>query len=635
MNRDVYTSYDYSACIREFGMLSSRGRNVRKSILFARSFDPYFTKTELVTQPKIQTSIPHTLNLQRQAVQADQAVTFTFFRNFDRKKRETFDVTIELDDNSIVTLGCHIPYKSSFVALGNYVTQNDLHLILSTIPILSRVINKDRHEEVWIVEPNMVGGMVFKNKQIKLSGNMQDNVLRADGPTFILSFEKSHGWTRLETTDGSLYIIGLDKYDAGTLYAEFIEPYWNNGQKNYPSFVAWGADEFFYNKKTRQVEIKHRTSERSAHFISFDPVEDNRLSAGSALYDLPFVRSLIFEHHQNPLPVSIRFDHWEVRQVDFEQLPWSPVQQLKGKPVYDSLDYHYTSGHVLYRKKIKATHKKVKLSVNARHRATVLLNNRIIGGHTTYSRQLFLPGAKIGPDPWFLGSRTYDITPYLTDDENELVIIVESFGLNRQAFIMNDIRNPRGIIQAKLSGINSTEQGEWEISGVDVRLLTNAYSTTGFPDEATQKGWQKFKQFDENDGIYKIPISVTQGVQWFRFRFDHALKKQSDLYRIPLRLHLDGEWTAVVILNDVIIARYYGNGDGPQHDFYIPDGLLKAKHNEVKVLAYTWHDTLGEISIKGWPVLEDSGNLITHYDTNTRPQEYIVYSDRILMHKQK
>ncbi|KAG1094440.1 hypothetical protein G6F42_018754 [Rhizopus arrhizus] len=84
----------------------------------------------------------------------------------------------------------------------------------------------------------------------------------------------------------------------------------------------------------------------------------------------------------------------------------------------------------------------------------------------------------------------------------------------------------------------------------------------------------------------------------------------------------------MVFVNDVFIARYYGNGDGPQHDFYLPDDLIQAKNNQVKILAYTWKDTEAKLSIAGWPVLADSGNLITH-ETEEKPAEYLIYKDHI------
>ncbi|KAG2205227.1 hypothetical protein INT47_009492 [Mucor saturninus] len=631
---DVYTSYDYSACIREFGMLSSRGRNLRKTMLFTRSFDPFFTKTERIDHPNIKTSIPHTLNLQRQSVSGDQEVIFTFFRNFDRQRRETFDVTVEENDGNF-TMGCHLPYKTSFIAVGNYVAQNGLHLLMSTIPILTRIVNKQSNEEVWIVEPNLVGAMAFKESKITITGNMQDSTLRTDGPAMVLSFEKDNGWTKIETSTGSLYIVGLTKLDSSTLFAEFEEPYWNKGRKNYPSFVAWGADSFYYDKNVQKLEVNHRPTENTAHIISFGSVNDPRLTKTVGSYDLPFIRSIEFNDDvKASLPVEITFNNWEQRTTEFENMPWEDLKSLKtnGSLTFDAIDYHYLSGHVLYRKVFKtpnSANPKVTLSLNARHRATVIINGVIIGGHTTYSRQLFMPGAKIGPDPWFLDTHKYDLTPYLSrvdQLENQLIVLIESFGLNRQAFIMNDIRNPRGITKAKLSGIK--EQGNWEIAGVDVRKLSNPFSSTGFPDEKESTGWIKLANEEKKENVYEIPITVAQGVQWFRFRFDDILKRSTS-YNVPLRLHMDGEWTAMVLINDVLIARYYGNGDGPQHDFYIPDDLVKEKDNEVKILAYTWNDTRGKLFIAGWPVLPDSGNLITHFDQNSKPAEYMIYKDQI------
>ncbi|KAI8643986.1 glycoside hydrolase superfamily [Parasitella parasitica] len=628
---DVYTSYDYSACIREFGMLSSRGRNLRKTILLTRSFDPYFTKTERVDQPNVKTSVPHTLNLQRTSVGSDQKVVFTFFRNFDRQKRETFDVTIEEPTGSL-TMGCYLPYKSSFIAVGNYTAQNDLHLILSTIPILTRLVDKESREEVWIVEPNIVGAMAFTSKEIKVTGNMQDDVLRTEGPAVILTFEKENGWTKIETSAGSLYIIGLTKSDAGTLFAEFEEPYWNHGEKKYPLFAAWGADNFYYDKKSQQLEINHRRSETAAHIVSLSDVSDTHTTAATGRYEIPVVKH--FKYHAQPAkPVSIVPTHWEQRPVDLQSLPWKKLTSRKenGTATFDAIDYHYTSGHVLYRALFKSpdSQNDVILSLNSRNRATVLVNGHVVGGHTTYSRQLFMPGAKIGPDPSFLGKHKYNLTPYLSHAdslENQVVVIVESFGLNRQAFIMNDIRNPRGIITAGISGIK--EKPEWEITGVDVRQLSNPFSSTGFPDE-DKGGWKRYNDVQVADKqTCSIPISVDQGAQWFRFRFDNESKKSASLYNVPLRLHLDGEWTAMVFVNNVFIARYYGNGDGPQHDFYLPDNLIQAKNNEVRILAYTWKDTTGKLYIAGWPVVADSGNLIT-LETNEKPAEYIIYKEHI------
>lgn len=591
-----------------------RGRNVRDTITFARSFDPYFTATEKMTKRTVKSSVRHTINTQRVARNADQAVEFTFFRNFDRKKRDLFDVSVESSSGNF-SMQCFLPYKTSFIGVGNYRTVNDLRLLQSTIPIHLRMVDKDSKTEIWVVEPNMIGGLAFEHKTMQLSGNMQDDVLRRDGRVDLLKFEKSEGWTRLSSSTGDLYIIGLSRTSVSTLFADFEEGYWNNGEKRYPAFAAWGASSMFYNERTKSLEVKYRRSDRQLHVLSFNRPADPRLvPATTGVYDIGFVYAMDFghAHQQFPLPVQINLRNWQVRSAEWSSFLWRPLKPgHDGKSLtFDALDYHFLSGHVLYRTTFSTPNKTVKLSLNMRNRATILVNGYVVGGHTTYSRQLFSPGAKIGPDPWFLGTHTYDLTPYLQregDMLNEVIVLVDSFGLARQAFIMNDVRNPRGIIKVTVSGLD--QQPLWQIAGVDVRDLSDPYNSTGFPDEQQQNGWNTLGDTTQDGTVYRFPLTKRHGVQWMQFTFDDFRQSASDSLTVPLRLHLNGPFTAQVFINDVFIARYYGNGDSPQHDFYIPDGLVH-KHNSVRMLVYTWEDTTAEILIAGWPVDLRSGNLV-------------------------
>lgn len=613
----------------------------------------------------------YTINRQRVAVGADQDVTFTFFRNFDRKRRDLFDVRVETSGGNF-TMSCYLPYKTSFIGVGNYKAANGMRMLQATVPIHARLVDKERREEIWFVEPNHFGGLAFEPKEVEITGNMQDDILRKDGPADILRFEKKDGWTKLKTTTGVLYIIGLNAEDASTLYADFEEAYWNKGKKQYPAFVAWGANSFYYNRHDNTLEINYRKSDSRVHVVSFHAPSDPRLAREKTMgvyKDMPYVYTMDFNkhaHQQFPLPVQIDLKEWKSRPVDFPSLPWQPLKRLSddaaAPPTFDALDYHYLSGHILYRTTFSSPNptsaRRVKLSLNMRHRATVLLNNRVVGGHTTYSRQLFSAGGKIGPDPWFLGTKTYDLTPYLyaagnndTETEgipNELVILVDSFGLNRQAFIMNDVRNPRGIIKVHLSGVE--QQGPWQITGVDVRDLDIPYNSTGFPDERVDD--DEWKSMEDGSGMvekdrhtYRFSVSTTQGAQWYEFRFDEFRKSAAESFTVPLRLHLNGPFTAQVLLNDVFIARYYGNGDSPQHDFYLPDGLVKQRSNVVRMLVYSWEDTTAEIAIAGWPVQPDSGNLITdqHHHSiyvpgsssssssvqEQRPQEFMLWKETL------
>ena len=69
-------------------------------------------------------------------------------------------------------------------------------------------------------------------------------------------------------------------------------------------------------------------------------------------------------------------------------------------------------------------------------------------------------------------------------------------------------------------------------------------------------------------------------------------------------------------LNGVLVAKYYGNGDGPQKDFFLMDGLIRYdSQNELKLLCYDGREekrksTL-EFEVKSWKISdspEDSEN---------------------------
>jgi hypothetical protein len=651
---DVYTSYDYSACIREYGYMSSRLRAVRQTALFARSFGIYFAKTDRVKEPSIKVSIPDILNTQRATAldHADQAVEFSFLRNFDKKKRDTFQVETQIKvpnqaANVTLALGCQLPYKQSMTAVGNYVAANGARLILSTLPIITRIVSEDTETEVWIVAGNAIGEMAFDNSRndLKFTGNMHHSV-REQATAAVIGFGDIQGWTKVSKAGKHLFIVSLASNDVSTLYAEFYDPYWHKTEsRSQPVVLTWGSDSAFYNQQERKLELRHNDNEPEVHIISFDKLQNSDISLDHDKYNLPFIYKMLFtpsnenlfnKEESNTLQMSLT--NWEYRTSDLATLPWSSlVPSGKSKVTFEALDHLYTSGHVLYRTMFTVTgDKNVTLSINARNRATVILNGKIVGGHTTYSRQLFMPGAKIGPDPYFLGTKKYTLPG--SDGVNELVIAVDSFGLCRQAFIMNDIRNPRGIISAKLSGLDAQAKKEaedsWQITGVDVRELSNQYDTTGWPDERSSSAiWEPMDVMEEmltSHPVSTFKVFAADGPRWVRFTFDfEILKRHSDI-QFPLRLHLDGGFTAIILLNDVVVGRYYGNGDGPQHDFYLMDGLIRPKGNVVEMLVYSWNNVDdAQVSISGWPVQPGSGNLAKPY--GKKLADWKVYSTSVSM----
>ncbi|KAG0311961.1 hypothetical protein BG000_006465, partial [Podila horticola] len=221
---------------------------------------------------------------------------------------------------------------------------------------------------------------------------------------------------------------------------------------------------------------------------------------------------------------GIYLDGWETRATDFRALEWKDCPRLSSSSdrfKYVAMDYHFTSGHVIYRGHFKTLEKQgskvdrqVWLKVNIRHRMTAYVNGVCVGSHMVYSRQLLTPGAKMGLDPNIFGLGSHEILipeealaastgraqgvsranqgRHDRDQEHGIVLAIDSFGLSRQPIVVDDICNPRGLISARVRGktvVKGTES--WQISGIDVRTLDQACESTGFQDERSESGWKK------------------------------------------------------------------------------------------------------------------------------------------------
>jgi hypothetical protein len=219
-----------------------------------------------------------------------------------------------------------------------------------------------------------------------------------------------------------------------------------------------------------------------------------------------------------------------------------------------------------------------------------------------YSLALFRAGAKNGPDVGLWGGWKKFKLPseFLKEGLNTLIVIIESFGLNRQPFTTNDIRNPRGILAAHIRGAKIVR---WNISGLDVRQMDDVFNSSGFTDEALPMNNVTTEVWSD-----KLIIPVGLPV-WNRVSF--TIPDPHPEIFSPLRLCFSGCSTCYAFINGTLIARYYGNGDTPQSSFYIPDGLLEID-NELKLISYTW-DPLSDIGIeiKPWNIGDGlgSGNL--------------------------
>ncbi|KAJ3200453.1 hypothetical protein HDU67_002070, partial [Dinochytrium kinnereticum] len=313
------------------------------------------------------------------------------------------------------------------------------------------------------------------------------------------------------------------------------------------------------------------------------------------------------------------FGEWTTRTSDVDAFEWVDVgvDGKTGKTDKNVIDLGFTSGHSFYKVEFEVTDLSapVKLSLDIRNRATLYLNNVVMGGHTTYSLQLLKPGAKNGPDPW--PQWTDYVLPQngVVKGKNCVVIMIESYGLSRQAFCLNDVRNGRGLLGVKLFSGKTATPFHMKSAGVNVATISQPFGVSGFPDEPSTLGLKSVTVEVKNGAA--ILKSNPTGPSWFLSTFNVTEKSgavpatllstitskhTSAFTRIPLRLILDGPGTAHVWVGGIYIARYRGNGDSVQKDFVVPDKLVEGgKDIAVKVLVYGWSgEDWVSVRFAGW-----------------------------------
>jgi hypothetical protein len=244
----------------------------------------------------------------------------------------------------------------------------------------------------------------------------------------------------------------------------------------------------------------------------------------------------------------------------------------------------------------------------------------MVGNQICYSHNFISAGAMHGGDLHRAGKQRHSLTRGLeaisetSHGVHEVIILVLSLGQSRAPFLLNDVRNQRGLLSARLSRRMNATDLQWSISGMDVRMLSNAYSTSGLALEA------EANDRTSSTGFVSVPDNVTRvipndGVAFFRstFKVPSCTVSGGDV-RYPLRIRVETGSRVVVMLwvNGLHIGRYL-EALGPQKDFYVPEGIITEwKDNLIVAAVYGPVDDIFSIRILPWVVNPRTGNLSEH-----------------------
>ncbi len=600
---DVYTSYDYSACIREFGFQSSRLRKTRLTFNFIRSFGDALIASDPVEPPALRADKNRFVNRHRR----NQAgIDFFFLRNFSETKDDNFELTTVRGVAARGRLGA----LETFIAVGNLPVRAGgedagpiaFNLLLSAMPFVARM----RHEsephgkgELWIMELNE-GELIFQGTGLKVEGDLTSETRDENTAVSFAASRSGPGASavgRLLSEDGNvIYLLGLPRETAHTLALR------QDGEA-----VAWGAYGLVFNAGELNVESTADTD--VFHLGAGDP--EGFEPAGDAM--LPEIKTRSFGGPAAALP-PLELKNWTRRPIAFDAKEMEPHwKAINIGTENDPLDHHYHSGHVAYRCIFRAGGGSANLNLNVRHRGMVWLNGRGVGGQITYGYGPMSAGAKNGPDPSWLGGENHRLEG-LREGENELIILTESLGYNRGPFALNDYRNPRGVLKADISGDVHDEQ--WFIMGINTNELSDVFNTGALPGEQLGLHPAGWSPGDDKPTPATDPWATAEasgppepapdrGLEWHRCTFDF---EKSDDRRFPLRVRLAGPHVAHLFINDIYIGRYWGDF-GPQTNFYLPDDLIVSGENKLTVVTYTRKE--GEFKIDLLPYRIDmvTGNI--------------------------
>jgi hypothetical protein len=581
---DVYTSYDYSACIREFGYLTDRLRLLRQTGIFLKCFEEHILLSENVGKPIIQCTPSHILIRQRHA---PSGIDFYFLRNFSRQAKDLFSLSIGKKEQTLKLEGSIAP-KFSYICIGNYKIPG-FELILSSVPWVGKIPFEG--SELWIFRFSQ-GELLFQDNDFSTFGEIYATT---KGKTTRVKF-KQPGTAKLRNMKGQLlYFLILSETDANSLVIH------KDPENAEMWHLFWGAYMIAMEKNALHIEtwaaesVTYLGSKKIPEFVA---MRDENLSTMS---------KRVLPGPDWDCADTIECSQWEQFPVNWSNIDgW---RKIDFETERDPLVHLYTHGHITYRCRFSISPidgkvpTPVTLKINTRHKVTIWVNGRCVGGHITYGMLPGTAGAKNGPDPSFLGAKLYDLTPalHLTTEPNELILLVESLGQNRGPALINDFRNPRGILDAHIS--HPLENPEWAILGVDVRTAPDNYNFSALPGESQalsehHANWQK---------IASPEIHANSGIVWFRTTFEW---KKPDSIRCPLYMNLEGAHSIHIFLNGHYIGRYWGDF-GPQHVFYIMDSHLKSGKNTIILGTYSKSDGPLTVEIHPYRIDPASGNLDT------------------------
>lgn len=578
---DVYTSYDYGAMITEDRQLTEKYDEFKLQSHFLRAASGHLTETNAAAPSEV--PAPDNPALQTASrVNPRTGARFTLLRHADPPA--TTDDSAVLDYGDGRRLPVRVDGRDAKVLLSDYPFGGQ-RLALSSSELMTHTRAGGRDVALLYGREGEAGRTVLeygsRPKAEVLAGDA--DVSYAGGE---LTLDYVHeGLTRVRITGGGrpplLLLLGTD-----TTAAEF----WQSAD----GVLARGTD------LLRDARVRGRTARLRADTgepggvevftdarrmtVNGAPVRARRTASGSLTAFLPGPRPVRLPELSEPARWRQAAGAPEARP-GFDDSRWRAAQKT-----LHADDHGFHHGSLWYRGRFTATGDETELKLNAitgrRGIYQVWADGRYLGSAQG--------GVQADSDPPVnedSGPGTFTLPDAAPGEEVVVSVLVQNMGHNDD-WIADDTRfkQPRGLVRAELPG--SGADISWRIQGARggedlADRKRGPLNTGGLYGE--RRGWHLPHAPASGDWRRAGPDVGAGTVSWYRTSFRPGLPRGQDT-ALALRF---GEPPAghrlLMYLNGWNVGQY-GAGVGPQRDFTLPAGLLRADGRNTLALAVVAED---------------------------------------------
>lgn len=602
----VYTSYDYGAPISESGELRPAFYSAHRIGSFLQSFGPQLADSTASAQPAAVSNAKVVIHARTDSASGEQ---FLFLRQGDAGAAVTTRVTIPLPTGSITVpqkagTAITIPGHGAATLLANApLGPLQLHYSTSQVMSVTPTANgtfavlygpKDSDGETSFVLPQ--GAAVVHNAGVtvtKKNGELRLNYTHTANPRTV----------SITTPAGTLRLIITDTWHASRYWstdgvlvgpADLVE---DRGGSLSVSDTA-GQAATLYGRPSDSVDtIDGATLGQADPYMDATPL--GTLS-GAVKVTLPALNTWRFAGEAPEI------------NPNFDDSSWTPADHTSTSnpnvPPTDTLladDYGFHYGFVWYRGHFTATGNETAFNIQARQSFEVFLNGTSLGeGDTNLS------------DPPHVYSKqfTFQIPATLLKpgQDNVIAVLTESLGHDEGWTAGPLAQSPQGILTASLANGPAIS---WKLQGdaggeQPADPEHGPMNSSGLFGE--RNGWYQSGFDDSSWSSVNLPDnwaarSVTAPVGWYRTHFTLQLPANQET---PIGLVIPhAADKAVIWLNGWLIGRFWEQR-GPQHEFYLPQGVLNPNGDNVLAIAVWNRGHAGGLTAV--PTLQPYSGLAAH-----------------------